>query len=340
MDGERVAGWDEGSMNRLALIRRGAMLGYRALVLVAAAATIVIALVPPRGARGDEADVWMVSTRRLPGTCAVPVAPEFAVERFVADPCVGRGLRGRWVGADLASLLEDGKPVVIFIHGNRYASSEAKQQGLLLAQRCGAAAGMGTVRTVIYSWPSMQQGILLKDVRAKYDRTFTEGRYLAWLLGQIEPTRDVSIIGYSFGAQITLEALEHVVVAEEAGRHDLQPWRERPGQTNLVFIVPAVRCDALAPRGPYRHAIECVDNVSIIINSRDDALKFFPLIDRDTRLAALGRIGMPRQWIPEHVGFAAVDAHRTVGKQHGLPQYLESPTLTKRLCSAAMCGLE
>lgn len=327
-------------MHRLALARRGVMTGYRALVWVAAAVTIIAALTPSRAARGDEADVWMVSTRRLPATCAVPAAPEFAVERFVSDPCADRGLRGRWVTADLAALLDDGKPVVIFIHGNRYASSEAKQQGLLLAQRCSANAAAGSVRTIIYSWPSSQQGILLKDVRAKYDRTFTEGRYLAWLLGQMEPTRDVSIIGYSFGAQITLEALESLVAAEEAGRTDLQPWRDRPGQTNLVFIVPAVRCDALAPRGPYREALECVDHISMIINSRDDALKFFPLIDRDTRLAALGRTGMPRHWIPEHVGFAAVDAHRTVGKQHGLPQYLESPTLTKRLCSAAMCGLE
>lgn len=335
-------------MDRLALARRSAITAYRALVCVAAAMTFLAALVSPRAARGDEADVWMVSTRRLPGTCTVPVAPAFAVERFVTDSCpdasvatcADRGLRGHWERADLASLLDDGKPVVVFIHGNRYAPAEAKQQGLLLAQRCGASAGMGAVRTVIYSWPSAQQGILLKDVRAKYDRTFTEGRYLAWLLGQMEPTRDVSIIGYSFGAQIALEALEGLVAAEDAGRTDLQPWRDRPGQTNLVFIVPAVRCDALAPRGPYRHAIECVDDVSIIINSRDDALKFYPLIDRDTRLAALGRTGMPRHWLPPHIGFAAVDAHRAIGKQHGLPQYLHSPTLTKRLCSAAMCGLE
>lgn len=325
-------------MDTEALFQRMCMKGFRGAVLAAAAATIVAAVLSPRAVRGDELDVWAVSTRRLPATCAVPTAPDATVERFI---CGADGDRcGRWIAADVATLLADGKPLVVFIHGNRYSPAEAKQQGLVLAKRCVKATGATSVRTVIYSWPSMQQGILLKDVRAKYDRTFTEGRYLAWLLGQVEPTRDVSIVGYSFGAQITLEALEALVAAEEAGRGDLQPWRDRPGQTNLVFIVPAVRCDALAPRGPYRHAVECVDDVSIIINSRDDALKFFPLIDRDTSLAALGRTGMPRQWIPAHVGFSAVDAHRAIGKQHGLPQYLQSPTLTKRLCSAAMCGLE
>jgi hypothetical protein len=49
---------------------------------------------------------------------------------------------------------------------------------------------------------------------------------------------------------------------------------------------------------------------------------------------------MPRHWVPPHIGFSAVDAHRAIGKQHSLPQYLASPSLTRQLCTAAMCGLE
>ena len=41
----------------------------------------------------------------------------------------------------------------------------------------------------------------------QYHRCFTEGHYLAWLLGQIDPERPVVFIGYSFVALITLEAL-------------------------------------------------------------------------------------------------------------------------------------
>ena len=287
-----------------------------------------------------EPDVWCVSTRRLPGTCSVPLAPNLSVERFV-ERAEGKHC-GRWHSDSLAGLLGDdsGKPLVFFIHGNRYDAAAAKQQGLLLARHCLAACpGKAAVRTVIFSWPSEQRGILLKDGRAKYERAFSEGRYMAWLLGQIEPARPVGIVAYSYGALITLESLKDLVTAERSGRTDLQPWRGRPAQTNLVFIAPAVRCDALAPRGPYRETVECIDSVSLIINSSDDALRFFPLLDRRINADALGYVGMPRRWLPGHVEFSAVDGANIIGKNHGLPLYLASPSLTKRLCSAAANGL-
>jgi hypothetical protein len=286
-----------------------------------------------------EPDVWCVSTRRLPATCSVPLAPNLAVERFANEESRRRGC---WQRASLASLLgeEPGRPLVFFIHGNRYDAAAAKQQGLLLARHCAAVcAGRTPVRTVIFSWPSEQQGILLKDGRAKYERAFSEGRYMAWLLGQIEPSRPVGIVAYSYGALITLEGLKDLMAAERSGRTDLQPWLARPAQTNLVFIAPAVRCDALAPRGPYRETLECIDSVSLIINSSDDALRFFPLLDRRIGADALGYVGMPRRWLPGHVAFSSVDGANVIGKNHGLPLYLASPSLTKRLCSAATGGM-
>ena len=353
------------------------MVACRLAVACVAGGLIALAFIGPRHARGDETgllslvtlagpqdralrsldsaphaavagchapDVWLVSTRCLPGTCRVPMAPNLGVQRFIRHD-ERKADCGQWVRSDLASLLgpdELGviKPIVVFIHGNRYQHGEAAQQGLLLARHCAAACpALGPVRTVIYSWPSERDGVLLKDGRAKYDRTYTEGRYLAWLLGQIDPCRPVGIVGYSFGALITVEALEDLLAAEEAGRQDLQPWRHRPAQTNLMLIAPAVRCDAFAPRGPYRHTLDCVDRVSLIINPRDKALGFFPLLDRHISIEALGHTGMPRRWMPEHVEYSAVNAENIIGKKHGLPLYLASPTLSKRLCSGATSGL-
>ncbi len=287
-----------------------------------------------------EPDVWCVSTRRLPATRSVPLAPNLSVERFVER---AQGERcGRWHSDSLASLLADdsGRPLVFFIHGNRYDAAAAKQQGLLLARHCAASCpGGAAVRTVIFSWPSDQRGILLKDGRAKYERAYSEGRYMAWLLGQIEPSRPVGIIAYSYGALITLEAIKDLVAAERSGRTDLQPWRDRSALTNLVFIAPAVRCDAFAPHGPYRETVECIDSVSLIINSSDDALRFFPLLDRRVGADALGYVGMPRRWLPGRVAFSAVDGANIIGKNHGLPLYLASPSLTQRLCAAATSGM-
>ena len=288
---------------------------------------------------GDDAacrqvDAWMVSTRRLPGICRLPTAADLAVERCVdAD-------RGRWERSDLERLLDDAsRPLLVFIHGNRYESGEAKSQGVLLARHCTAGCPGGCrPRVVIFSWPSAQQGILLKDGRAKYDRAHADGHYLAWFLGRVAPERPVAIVGYSFGALITLEALEDLVAAERAGRADILPWTRRTGRTHLVFVAPAVRCDALAPRGPYAETLACFDRLTLVINSRDDALKFFPWLDRDLRVDALGKVGMPRRWAGG-AEFVATDAANVVGKQHGLPLYLSSPSLSRRIAHGALESL-
>ena len=46
-----------------------------------------------------------------------------------------------WMSADLESLLAGTGPLVIFLHGNRYDSASAKQQGLALARRCRQVCG-------------------------------------------------------------------------------------------------------------------------------------------------------------------------------------------------------
>ncbi len=280
-----------------------------------------------------EPEIWVFSTRHLPGICHFPDVVNPSVQRYEAAHC-------RWLSDDIGSLLSGKGPLVIFLHGNRYDACSAKQQGIRLARRCNSftshAAG---TQLMIYSWPSQQNGCLLKDGRTKYHRCFSEGHYLAWILGQIDPERPVVFIGYSFGALITLEALEDLVAAEKEGR-PVSPWQYRPGDTRLIFVAPAVRCDAFAPCGKYRETLACVNQVSLTINSRDDALRFFHLLDSRTKVDALGYTGMPRRWMPPELLYSAVDARRIIGREHGLPLYLKSNTLMHRICREAYSGLE
>lgn len=279
-----------------------------------------------------EPDVWLVSTRRLPAICALPTSPALHVERRIA---------GCWGRSSMAELLgEDSRPLLIFIHGNRYESGSAKSQGVLLARHVSACCPEGPApRTLIFSWPSEQQGILLKDGRAKYERAFVDAHYLAWLLGQVSPERPLAIVAYSFGALIAAEATEDLVEANRCGRADIQPWSTRPGRTHVVFVAPALRCDALAPRGPYREMVDGLERFTLVINSRDDALRFFPLLDCDMRADALGYVGMPRRWLGDGIDFSATDAAGIVGRNHGLPLYLASPVLTRRIARGALEGL-
>ena len=280
-----------------------------------------------------EPNIWVFSTRHLPGICCIPEVVNPTVQRYEPEDC-------RWLSDDVGSLLSGKGPLVIFLHGNRYDAWSAKQQGIRLAKRCSFFMSHSVdTQLMIYSWPSQQDGCLLKDGRNKYHRCFTEGHYLAWLLGQIDPERPVVFIGYSFGALITLEALEDLVAAENSGR-PVSPWQHRPGDTRLIFVAPAVRCDAFAPRGKYRETLACVDRVSLTINSRDDALRFFHLLDTRTKVDALGYNGMPRRWMPPEILYSAVDARRIIGREHGFPLYLKSNTLMHRICRDAYSGLE
>jgi esterase/lipase superfamily enzyme len=284
---------------------------------------------------GDD-DVWVVSTRRLPNVNFLPTHVSLGVERLVPDAACSR-----WIPSDLPSLLDDPqRPLVVFIHGNRYDPASAKSQGLLMARRLSKCRPDGpAARTVIFSWPSAQEGILLRDSRAKYERSMTEGHYFAWLLGQIQPVRPVAIVAYSYGGLIALEALDNLARSQRSGRSDLQPWIDRPARLHLVLVAAAVRQDALAPCGEYRKVLPCIDRLTLLNNTRDQALRFFEFIDPDLRTEALGHEHMPARWLPPEIEFIQVDAASIVGKSHRFPPYLDSPSLRQRLAAGALDGL-
>jgi esterase/lipase superfamily enzyme len=299
--------------------------------------TLLLGVAAARAAAGPcpTADVWVASSRRLPGVCRLPQQAALDVERLSA------GDHGRWEQASVADLLaEPGLPLVVFVHGNRYAPAEAKSQGVRLARLIAAAGHVhGPVRTVIFSWPSEQEGVLLRDVRAKYDRAHADGHHLAALLGRVEPDRPVAIVGHSYGALVGLEAIRDLVDEARAGSADVVPWAGRPGRTHLVLVAPAIRCDALAPRGPYRQTLACIDRLTLVVNSSDCALRFFPCVDRGVRAEALGATAMPRRWLPADVEYGAVDAAGIVGVEHRLPLYLDSAPLVRRITAGAVADL-
>ena len=281
-------------------------------------------------------DIWVVSTRRLPDIGRLPSHVTFDVQRLVPG-----GTCSRWMPSELSSVLDDSqRPLVIFIHGNRYDSASAKSQGLQLARQLTACrTGEPQTQTVIFSWPSAQEGHLLRDSRAKYERSMTEGHYLAWLLGQVEPGRPVAIVAYSYGGLIALEALDNLVTAQRSGRSDLQPWTDRPARMHLVLVAAAVRQDALAPCGEYRSVLRCIDRLTLLNNTRDQALRFFEFVDPDLRTEALGHENMPARWLPPEIEFVQVDAAPVVGKSHRFPPYVESPSLRQRIVAGTLDGL-
>lgn len=276
-------------------------------------------------------DVWAVSTRAGGDPCG-------RIERF--EP--GRG----WRRADAAALFDDGGgPMVLLVHGNRYEHADALEQAVMLARRLatcgagGAACGGGRPpRVVAYSWPSDKQGILLKDSRRKYERARCEAERFARFLGRIEPERPVGILGYSYGALVALAGIEKLVDLE-ASAPGAVPWSARPAPVHLVLVAAAVRCDAIAPRGPYRAAAETIDRIVLLNNSSDTALRFFPWVDRGLEADALGRVGMPSRWTPPGSELRQYDAAAAVGSSHRFLLYLEAAGVSRRMCDGLLDGL-
>ena len=287
---------------------------------------------PGQAAGPGQLDLWVVSTRRLPCIGDLPASVTFDVERLAGD-----GGSRRWERADQGQLFtRPGQPLVIFVHGNRYDAADARSQGLRLARRLAERRPEGSAaRVVVFSWPSQKQGLLLKDGRRKYDRAYADGHYLAWLLGRVEPERPVAIVGYSFGALVAARALADLDRLAPGGL----AWAERPGRTQLVFVAPALRGDALAPQGPFRDSLAGLDRFTLLINSRDEALRFFPLLEPAVRVPALGFVGMPRRWLPPELDYAAADAASIVGKLHTMQRYLDSPALAERIAGGTLDGL-
>lgn len=309
----------------LALCRRAVCL---AVALVAFAVTATHALGDGQAPCCPDGDVWVVSTRRLPWICGLPNRAEFDVERRVG---------GRWERATVEDLLDDPtRPLVFFIHGNLYESWEAKSQGVVISRQLDAACPK-TARTVVFSWPSQQRGRLIESSRDNYRRASADGHYLAALLGRVPASQPVALIGYSLGALIASEALNDLATMPEASAET--PWSLRQSRTHLVLVAPAIRCDSLAPRGVYGAATSAVQRVTLVINSRDLALRMFPHLDRETDSQALGVVGMSRRWLPAGVEYSATDASPVVGARHALPKYLESPSLMRRIATGAVAGL-
>lgn len=279
-----------------------------------------------------EPDVWVVSTRRLPSICRLPAQASFDVEKRCG---------GAWQASSAEELLADAdRPLVIFIHGNRYEQADAKAQGVVLARRLWGACPQGIPpRVVVFSWPSQQQGRLIPSSRNNFRRSFVDGHYLARLLGQVDPAQPVALVGYSFGGTIAVGAIEDLVQADGDPSAALNPWVGRPGRTHLVLVAPAVRHDALSPRGLFAPAAAGIDRLTLLINSSDLALKMFPHLEPGGKIDALGSVGMPRRWLPGGVEYSATDAAAIVGKRHAFPLYLESAALSRRIAAGAIDGL-
>ena len=308
----------------------GALLGGVVWVLATAAcaAGALSDVQPPEGSPSARAQVWLVSTRHLPG-CVTDQRAQPQFWRLGADH--------RWTiaeGAAFAGASSAAVPTVVYIHGNRTDREDAVAEGLEFCEQLSRLASGAEFRYVIWSWPADRiRGRNRRDVQTKDARSRTEAVYLARTLAQIPPSSPISLIGYSFGAQTILGALELLAGGLGEGETMRPTAGGRWGPIRAVLIAAAVDNTAFRSCDSAHRVLSQVDRLLVTRNACDPALRLYPHLYRGRGTPALGFTGPigldPND--PDSQKVEVLDVSCAVGKNHGWVYYRGVRALWARL---------
>jgi hypothetical protein len=270
-------------------------------------------------------EIVLVDMRGLGCSCdAANMAERARVSIYAAGD--ESGCR-RWMPSDMQSVIgnDPGMSTVIFVHGNRLTAWDAKSEGLRVYRKmaCQNPAGPA-IRFVIFSWPSAQISGPLRDVREKAARTGPAGCQLAWVIDQFPSDTPMTLVGFSFGARIITGAL-HVLGGGSLGHCCLE--LQHPGRrpADVVLMAAAVHSDWLCPGHCHGMAMTQVNQMLLVNNCNDTAMKYYRFVSKYGRPQALGYCG-PTCIDP--VGASKIverNASRWVGNEHNLFCYISVP---------------
>lgn len=268
--------------------------------------------------------LWVISTRGLTSNaCRVNLEnPALAVSRL---SCSGRCENSSL--DDYLQAIHRDRPVVIYVHGNRLEADEAICRAIEIYRATAIRRCAGPVDWVLWSWPSAQEGLLIRDFRMKAERTDAQGLYLAWLLRkQNAASMSTSMIGYSFGAPVVTGSL-HALAGGSLGGRRLPGPGITGAKIGVGLVAPAMASDWLVPRGYHGNATQNLDQLVLLYNRRDAILKRYWLLDHVRGDLALGYTG-PKAFGPRADGsklpVRSRDCAAFIGLQHKEVDYYTS----------------
>jgi hypothetical protein len=270
----------------------------------------------------EQDQVWVVSSRHL-GCPTFAAADSLQVWQYE---------KGIWQPSNIADFYAtDSKDVVTtaYIHGNRIDAGQANADGLAVYfQLVGKFDHLRATRFVIYSWPSDQIKGPLKDVRSKSYRANEEAFLFSRFLGRINKDVPLGLVGFSYGARITIGGL-HLMGGGSFNGRATEPG---PGQPIRVALwAAAEHNDWPLPGHAHGQALGMADHWFITINGCDPALARYQAIDKCEKPCALGYAGLAGGLPPDlarRVEFMNVS--NIVGSSHDMERYLYSPVIAER----------
>ncbi|MEZ6094887.1 MAG: hypothetical protein R3C03_11750 [Pirellulaceae bacterium] len=264
---------------------------------------------------GDQ--IWIVSTREMEPCCEI--AGKFQVAFF--NGCEYQTSSIDELTNDLAQHPE--LQNVVHLHGDftdlRWAISRGEQVYLnSIAGNCCRQP----VRMIIWAWKSERVAVPFRDFRVKTDWSHFEGVRFAEFMSQTNLSTGI-MIGYSMGAQIALRAIDEIASTSGQSSNELSVT----GKWRLILPAPA-----LAPQFSPQYCFgtewdSIVDEIAILSNSKDRALRFAKRSNRRTGLLpAIDQYSLPCSLPISGDRVYSVGAECEVGGKHSIVQYSKSST--------------
>ena len=282
---------------------------------------------------GDQ--VWVVCTRHLGCLPVTAELPHYHVQYFAQNA---------WHASNTPALLaedEPGMPTVVFVHGNRYSTSDAIESGweaYHALTRC-APAGQ-PIRFVIWSWPSEKDGGPIRDARIKASRTLTEGYYLSRLITRIQPEVPTSLIGYSFGSRVALGAVHLAAGGQLAGRVVPDLPQGQVAMYRVAMLAAGVEDDGLMPGARFQMAMQRTDYLLNLYNPIDPILKRYRVVSKYEKPTAMGYTGIVGEGFLGETALRICERNVSgiVGKTHNEDGYFQSEYLMRQVRSTVLVG--
>ena len=279
----------------------------------------------------SEDRIWVISTRHLTSKPGAPVdVNDFTYTRVRLD--------GECDSGDFEQFKADGvgRRTCVYVHGNRVSASYAIKRGRRVYEDVRSAApDSESLRFVIWSWPSTRIKGLVRDARVKAQKTTAQSFYLGALLSHQPEDESFGVIGFSFGAPIICGAM-HLVSGGEICGYSLPMEKKVRLKADVVLMAGAMGSRWLAPGGRYDLAFQQMEQLLLLRNSTDSALKRYWVVG-GRGVSALGYVGLsPRVARNSGVEVRQCDVARAIGREHTASLYLNSRYVSRLMAEGAL----
>ena len=233
-------------------------------------------------------EVWEISTRHLPcSACNVATPTPFEVHRWSNCRWERRTIEA---ATDAVSENGDVPLTIIYVHGNWMERDNARERVRIINSYV-AKSACEPYRILMFSWPSQRDNRILADVRENAQCAEAQAFYFASLLQLVSANSErVSVLGFSFGAR-TISGGLHLNAGGTLPGTPILGTGNPNTRYRVSLVAPAIDRDWLETNGRHRYAMNNVDQLINLYNSRDPILRRFRFIDSIASPIAAGFAG-------------------------------------------------